>query len=106
MSTVCLPTPPSWLEVRISGKEIEVRGSGRRWFFPVIRAQLAGLLWFPAPSAVSLGSPVLNPKPHFTFSWPASRSPFNPVLPTASLLHSSKLLRELCIAATSCFPAS
>ena len=41
-----------------------------------------------------LGSPVLNLKPHGTFSWPTSKSPFTPFVPLASLLHSSKLLRE------------
>ena len=67
----------------ISGKEIEICGSGSPQFFPVIRAWLAGLPWFPAPSVL-----------RGTFSWPASKSPFTPFLPTTSLLHSSKLLIE------------
>ena len=78
----------------IPGKEIEVCGSGRPLFFPVVCVQLAGLPQYPAPSAVSPGSPVLNPKPYGNFSWPTSKSPFTPFLPAASLLHSSKLLRE------------
>ena len=78
----------------ISGKEIEVHGSGSPRFFPVIRARLAGLPWFPAPSAVSPGSPVLNPDPRGTFSWPTSKSPFTPFRPAAFLLHSSKQLKE------------
>ena len=79
----------------ILGKEIEVCGSGSPSFFPVIRAGLAGLPRFPALSAVSLSrSPVLNLNPRGTFSWPTSKSPFTPFLPAASLLHSSKLLRE------------
>ena len=65
----------------ISGKEIEVCGSGSPRFFPIIRAWLAGLLWFPAPPAVSPGSPVLSPNPCGTFSWPTSKSPFTPFLP-------------------------
>ena len=72
---------------------MEVCGSSSPRFFSVILAQLAGLPRFPAPSTVSLGSPVLNPKPHYTFSWPTSKSPFTLFLP-ASLLNSSKLLRE------------
>ena len=55
---------------------------------------LAGLSWFLAPSPVFLRSPVLNPKPRGTFSWPTGKSPFTPFLPTESLLHSSKLLRK------------
>ena len=43
---------------------------------------------------MSRGSPVLNPNPHGAFSWPTSKSPFTPFLPAASLLRSSKLLRE------------
>ena len=78
----------------ISGKEIEVYGSGSPRFFPVIRAWLAGLPRFPAPSAVSQGFPVLNPKSHGTFSWPASKSRFTPFLPARSVLHFSKLLRK------------
>ena len=39
-------------------------------------------------------SPVLNPKPHGTSSWPTSKSPLTPFLPTVSLLHASKLPRE------------
>ena len=78
----------------ISEKEMEVRGSGSPQSFPVIHAQLAGLPWFPALSAMSLGSPVLHPNPRDTFSWPTSKSAFTLFLPTASLLHSSKLLRE------------
>ena len=78
----------------ISGKEIEVHGSGSPRFSSVIRAWLAGLPWFPTPSAVLLVSLVNNPKPRGTFSWPTSESPFTPFLPAASLLHSSKLLRE------------
>ena len=62
-------------------------------FFPVTRAQLAGLPQFPAPSALSLPrSPVLNPNPHGTFSWPTSKSPLTLFLPAVSLLHSSELL--------------
>ena len=57
----------------ISGKEIEACGSGSPQFFPVICAWPAGLLWFPAPSAVSPGSAVLNPNLHGTFSWPTAR---------------------------------
>ena len=64
------------------------------WLFPVICAQRAGLPRFPAPSAVLLGSPVLNPDARGTFSWPSSKSPSTPFFPVASLLHSSKLLRE------------
>ena len=80
---------------QISGKEIEVHGSGSPLLFPVtIRAQLAGCPWFPAPSAVSpLRSPV-NPNPCDTFSWPTSKNHFTPFLSAASLPHSSKLLRE------------
>ena len=89
-----LPSPFAGLEYCISRKEIEVHGSGSLWLFPVILAQLSGLPRFLAPSAVSLGSPVLNPNLHGTFSWPTSRSPFTPFLPAVSLLHSSKLLRE------------
>ena len=45
----------------------------------------AGLLRSPAPSAVSPPqSPVLNPKPRGTFSWPTSGSPFTPFLLTWS----------------------
>ena len=97
------PTPPiltlpfplcrDWATIS-QEKKIEVRGSGSPQFFPVIRALRTGLPRFPAPSAVLLGSLVLNPKPHCTFSWPTSKSPFTPFLPAASLLHSSKLLRE------------
>ena len=76
-----------------SGKEIEVHGSGSPWFFPVILAWLAGLPQFQVPSAVLLGSPVLNPNPHGTF-WATSKSPFTPFLPAESLLPSSKLLRK------------
>ena len=86
-------SPLPSLGYHISGKEIEVCGSGSLWFFPVICAQLAGFPWSPAPSAVSLGSPVLNPKPHCTFSWTTSKSAFTPFLPAVCLLHSSKLLR-------------
>ena len=83
------------LGYHISGKQIEVCASGSPRLFPVIRAQLAGLPRFPTPSAVSLGSLVLNPKPHGTFSWPTSKSPFTPFLTVMSFLHSSKLLRAL-----------
>ena len=82
----------SW--VPYLGKTDKVRGSGGPRFFPVICAQMVGLPQFPAPSAVSPGSPVLNPDPRGTFSWPTSKSPFTPFLPAMSLLHSSKLLRE------------
>ena len=41
------------LGYHFSGKEIEVRGSASSRSFPVICAQVAGLLQFPAPSAVS-----------------------------------------------------
>ena len=79
--------------MHISGKEF--RGSGSPRFFPVIHARLGGLPRFPAPSAVLLGSPVLNPNLHSTFSWQATnKSPFTPFFPAVSLLHSSKLLRE------------
>ena len=94
-----LPSPG----YHVSGKETEVCGSGSPWFFPVIRAWLAGLPQFPEPSVVSLTwSPVLNPNPHGTFSWSISKSPFTTFLPAVSLLHSSKLLRELYIL-LSCF---
>ena len=89
-----LPSPPLFAQSRVKDWAIEVRGSGSPWFFPVVCVRLAGLPQFPAPSAVSPASPVLNLKPHFTFSWPTSKSPFTPFLPAASLLHSSKLLRE------------
>ena len=85
-----LPSPG----YHVSGQEIEVCGSGSPRFFPVIHARLAGLPWFPAPSAVSSRSPVLNPNPFGTFSLPTSESPFTPFLPTMPLLHSSKPLRE------------
>ena len=87
-------SPVPGLGYYISRKETEVCGSGSPRFFPVICAQMVGLPQFPAPSAVSLVSPVLNPKPHGTSSLPTSKSPFTPFLPAASLLHSSKLLRE------------
>ena len=60
-------------------KEVEVRGPGS----PLV----------PAPSLVSLPQSPVNPKPCGT-SRPTSKSPFTPFLPAASLLHSSKLLRE------------
>ena len=63
------------------------------WLFPVICARRAGLPRFPAPSAVLLGSPVLNPDARGTFSWPTSKSLFIPFLPAASPLHYSKILR-------------
>ena len=72
-SPLCSP------EYCISGK-VEVHGSGS----PSV----------PAPSAVLPPQSPVNPKPCGTFSWPTSKSPFTPFLPAASLLHSSKLLRE------------
>ena len=45
--------PLSSLGYLISGKEIEDCGLGSPQFFPVIHAHLAGLPWFPVPSAVS-----------------------------------------------------
>ena len=86
-------------------KKKEICGLASSRFSPLIHALLAGLPRFQA-SAVSPQSPVLNPSPCGTFTWPTSESPFTAFLPTRSLLCFSKLLRELCIAATSCFPAS
>ena len=60
-----MPSP----EYRISGKEVEVRGSGS-----------------PAPSAVWLLQSPVNPKPCGTFSWPTSKSPFSPFFLAKSLL--------------------
>ena len=55
--------------------------------FLIIRAQLADRPRLPAPLAVSPPrSPVFNPNPCDTFSWPTSKSPFTPFLPAASLL--------------------
>ena len=90
------------------GKKIEVRGLASSRFFPVIGAQLTGLLRFPAPSAVSLQSPVLNPNPRGTFSWLTSTSPFTPFFPTMSLLRSSEQLKRaarlhVCYILLSCF---
>ena len=101
------PHLPS-LGYHISGKEIEAHGSSSPWFLPAICAQLAGLPRFPAPpSAVLLGSPVLNPKPHGTFSWPTSKSPVTLFFPCkVSPVFFQTAKRELRIAATSCFPAS
>ena len=67
-------------------KRIEVCCSGSPQCFPVICAGLSGLLQFPEPSAVSpRRSPVLNPNPHGTFSWPTSKSPFTPFFPCKAL---------------------
>ena len=57
---------------RVSGKEVEVRGSGS----PSVPAPSAGWL---------LQSPV-NPEPCGTFSWLTSKSPFSPFLPGSALL--------------------
>ena len=90
-----LPSPLLFAQSRVKDWAIEVRGSGSPSFFPVIRVRLVGLPRFPAPSALSLPrSPVLNPNPHGTFSWPTSKSPLTLFLPAVSLLHSSKLLRD------------
>ena len=80
--------PPTFAQsgVPYFRKKNRVCGSASLWFFPLIRAQLAGLPWFPAPSAVLLRSLVLNPNPRGTFSWPASKSPFTTFLP-CKVLH-------------------
>ena len=88
--------PPTFAQsgVPYFRKKRKVPGSGSPQFFPVICALLAGLPQVPAPSAVLPGSPILNPKPCGTFSWPTSKSPFTTFLPAMSVVHSSKLLRE------------
>ena len=80
---------------------------GSSWFFPVIRAQLTGLPQFPAPSAVLLGSSVLNPKPRGTFILVYQQESFHP-FPSCSISTAffQTATRELCIAATSYFLVS
>ena len=76
-----LPSPGH----RISGKEIEVCGSGSPRFFLVVCTQLAGLPRFQAPAAVlPPRSPVLNPKP--PSHGPPARVLSPPSFPARSLL--------------------
>ena len=80
----CLPLPNQASQGHcIAGKEIAVCSSAR---LPVPPSMLswAGLPQSPAPPAVSPRSPVLNPKPRGTPSWPAGKSPFTPFLPAWS----------------------
>ena len=104
-----LPFPPLPSQgCCISGKEIEVHGSGSPWSFSVIRALADRPPLVPSTMSCvcwDLQFPIQTHMAHF--SWPTSKCPLTPFLPAASLLRSSKLLRERaphrCYVLLSCF---
>ena len=90
----------------ISQEKIEGHGLVSSQSFPEICAWLAGLLHFPAPSAVSPWSPVLNPNPCGTYSQPRSKSPFIPCFwgcLSCILLNCCKRAVHVCYILLSCF---